>query len=192
MPLPEDAEVTGAVPAQPPTPPEPAGHPTGGSAGTSGGVGDSPPQESLPQLLLSLLRELPMLVSDRFELLSLDLRRASSALGQIIGLVVVLAILGVTAWLLIWAGVLVLLVMIGLPREAALLLGILINLLGIWFAIARIRGLVPKLLLSSIRRHLTLTPMPPMPPTPPAAPVSAASHSASDPAGAAVAAGSKA
>ncbi|MEO5735703.1 MAG: phage holin family protein [Rubrivivax sp.] len=117
----------------------------------------------MPQLLLSLLQELPKLVGDRVELLSLDLRRASSALGQITGLVVVLAILGVTAWLLIWGGVLVALVMVGLPPEAALLLGIAINLLGMWFAVSRIRALVPKLLLGTIRKHLTLTPMPPMP-----------------------------
>ena len=117
----------------------------------------------IAQVLLSLLRELPKLVSDRVELLSLDLKRAGVALGQIIGLIVVLAILGVTVWLLIWAGVLLALVMVGLPRWGALLVAIAINSVALWWAVAQIRSRVPRLLLASFRRHLALSPLPPVP-----------------------------
>lgn len=110
--------------------------------------------------MLALLRELPKLLSDRVELLSLDLQRAGLALGQIVGLIVAVAILGVTAWLLIWAGVLLALVMVGLPRWGALLLAIVINAAGLWWAVAQIRARIPKLLLSTFRRHLALTPWP--------------------------------
>ncbi|MDQ2778962.1 MAG: phage holin family protein [Pseudomonadota bacterium] len=112
------------------------------------------------QVLLSLLRELPKLVSDRVELLSLDIQRAGLALGQIVGLIVVVAILGVTAWLLIWAGVLLALVMVGLPRWGALLVAIAINGLALWWAVAHIRSRVPRLLLAAFRRHLIVAPLP--------------------------------
>lgn len=127
---------------------------------------DSPAQ--IARVLLSLLRELPKLLSDRVELLSLDLQRAGLALGQIVGLIVVLAVLGVTAWLLIWGGVLMALILAGLPRWGALLVAIAINALGLWWAVARIRSLVPRLLLASFRRHLALTPVPDAPQPPPA------------------------
>lgn len=124
---------------------------------------EAPPRESLPQMLMSLLGELPKLVSDRVELLSLDLERAALALGQIVGLIVGLAILGVTAWLLLWGGILLGLVMLGLPTWGALLLGIVINAIAIWVVVSRLKSLVPSLLLKSFRKHLALTPVPPRP-----------------------------
>lgn len=135
---------------------------------------DSPLQ--IAHVLLSLLRELPKLVSDRVELLSLDLQRAGLALGQIIGLIVAVAILGVTAWLLIWAGVLLALVMVGLPRWGALLVAVAINGLALWWAVAQIRSRVPKLLLATFRRHLSLAPLPDAPAAPDVTAASAAAE----------------
>jgi hypothetical protein len=52
--------------------------------------------------LQGLLRELTGLVSDRVELLSLELQRAGQVLAQIVALIVGAAILGMTAWLALW------------------------------------------------------------------------------------------
>lgn len=125
-------------------------------------MADSPQDPAAPLLeqLQSLWRELPGLVSDRVELLSLELQRAVQALAQIVALMVAVAILGVTAWLVLWAGAIRLLVAKGMPWEAALLLAIVINGLAIVAALQRVRSLLPKLRLPATRRHLMLTPDP--------------------------------
>ncbi len=143
------------------------------AAATAPDPAAEPPREpesvlQIGKALLSVLRELPKLVGDRVELLALDLQRAGLALGQIVGLIVALAILGVTVWLLVWAGVLLALVMVGLPRWGALLVAIAINGIGLWWVVSQIRSRVPKLVLATFRRHLGLTPAPPVPvPVPP-------------------------
>ncbi|MCE4553107.1 phage holin family protein [Pelomonas cellulosilytica] len=127
--------------------------------GTPGpGAGTAP--ASLLDQLLGLARELPGLVSDRVELLSLELQRAAQSLVQIVTLVVAIAILGVTVWLALWAGLVVALVHAGLPLAAALLAAIGINGLVIAVAVARVRSLLPRLALPATRRHLTLSPDP--------------------------------
>lgn len=119
--------------------------------------------------LQGLWRELPGLVSDRIELLSLEVRRAGSALAQIVALVVMAAILGVTAWLALWGVAIGGLMALGLHWAVALLVVLLINLGAAWLAISRARGLVPRLGLPATRRHLTLSPStaPPEPPPEP-------------------------
>lgn len=114
----------------------------------------------LLEQLQTLWQALPGLVSDRVELLSLELQRAARALAQIVALVVAMAILGVTAWLVLWAGVIHLLVVAGLPMLAALLLVIGANGLAIVVALARVRSLLPKLSLPATRRHLMIAPDP--------------------------------
>lgn len=115
---------------------------------------DEAPPASLTRQLHALLRDLPGLFSDRVELLSLELQRAARALAQIVALVVAVAILGVTAWLLLWAGVIRLLMAAGLTLEGALLVGLLINVGVIAWALRRMRGLLPRLALPATRRHL--------------------------------------
>lgn len=116
---------------------------------------------SLLQQLQGLAHELPKLVSDRVELLSLELQRATQSLVQIVALVVAIAILGVTVWLTLWAALVSLLVhAAGLPLLAALLLTIGINAVVIAIAVARVRQLLPRLQLSATRRHLTAAPDP--------------------------------
>ncbi|WP_235532007.1 phage holin family protein [Pelomonas sp. Root1237] len=125
-------------------------------------MADSPQDQPAPLLeqLQSLWRELPGLVSDRVELLSLELQRAVQALAQIVALMVAVAILGVTVWLVLWAGVIRLLVAAGLPLEVALLLAIAVNGLAIVLALQRVRSLLPRLRLPATRRHLMLAPDP--------------------------------
>lgn len=129
-----------------------------------------PAQESLLDSLKGIWQELPGLVSDRVELLSLELNRAGLALAQIAVLVVAAAILGVTAWLALWGMAVALLVMVGLPWLAALGLALVANLLAAWWAVSRARSLLPSLKLPATRRHMMISPStkpPPVPPVPP-------------------------
>lgn len=123
--------------------------------------------EPLLQTFSSLWRELPGLLSDRVELLSLELQRASHALLQIVVLLVVAAILGVTAWLVLWGGIVAVLLALGLPLAAALLLLLLFNAGAAWLVLRRARALVPRLALPATRRHLMSNPAPEPGPTPP-------------------------
>ena len=128
--------------------------------------GAAPPADMLGTLQ-GLLRELPGLVSDRVELLSLELQRAGQVLAQIVALIVAAAILGVTAWLALWSGVVLALIAAGLHWAAASSIVLLINLAACWAAVARVRRLAPLLRLPATRRHLTLGPSAPAPGTGP-------------------------
>lgn len=133
--------------------------------GTPGPAPSAEPA-SLQQQLLALWHELPGLVSDRVELLSLELQRAAHALAQIVALVVGMAILGVTAWLALWAALVGLLVRAGLPLAGALLVAIAVNGLVIVLAAQRVRRLLPRLKLPATRRHLMVSPDPTPHPAP--------------------------
>jgi len=126
------------------------------------------PQPSWWASLHGLVHELPGLISDRIELLSLELQRAGQVLAQIVALIVAAAILAVTAWLALWGGVMVALVNAGLHWAAASLIVLVINLGACWWAVARARALAPRLHLPATRRHLTLS-RPPTP-SPPSSP----------------------
>lgn len=121
------------------------------------GTAAAPPPSWLASLQ-GLLHELPGLVSDRIELLSLELQRAGRVLAQIVALIVAAAILAVTAWLALWGGVIVAFVAAGLHWAAASLIVLAINLGACWWAVARVRSLAPLLGLPATRRHLTLRP----------------------------------
>jgi uncharacterized membrane protein YqjE len=127
---------------------------------TAPGPTADPPTDSLLEQLKGLARDLLSMVSDRVELLSLELQRAAQALFQIVALVVATAILGVTVWLALWAALITVLMQAGLPLLAALLLVIGINSLAIAAAAARVRGLLPRLGLPATQRHLTVSPDP--------------------------------
>lgn len=120
---------------------------------------------SLRRQLQALWRELPGLLSDRVELLSLELQRAGQSLAEIVVLLVGVAVLGVTAWLVLWAALIALLVSLGLHLLWALLLAIAINGLGVVLALQRVRRLLPRLKLPATRRHLMVSPDPTPHPT---------------------------
>ena len=115
---------------------------------------------SLRRQLKALWRELPGLLSDRVELLSLELQRAGQSLAEIVVLLVGVAILGVTGWLVLWAALVALLVSLGLNVLWALLLVVAINGLGVLLALQRVRRLLPRLKLPATRRHLMVSPDP--------------------------------
>ena len=156
----------------PPSSPLPAAPPpTAEAAGAeSPPPAPPPPQESLLEAVKGIWHELPGLLSDRVELFSLELHRAGLALMQIAALVVAAAILGVTAWLVLWGAVVALLVMAGLHWLLALALVLAANLLAAWLALARVRRLLPSLKLPATRRHLMVSPSTQPPPEPPFAP----------------------
>ncbi|HET7863490.1 MAG TPA: phage holin family protein [Burkholderiaceae bacterium] len=128
------------------------------------GGSDSPPPATLLDALWGVFAELPGLVSDRVQLLSLELRRAGQALARIVGLLVAAAILAATAWLALWGAVAGGLSALGMHWGLALLAVLLINLAGAALAVARMRELAGRLRLPATLRHLTLRPDPPSPP----------------------------
>ncbi len=121
-------------------------------------AGEQP--EGLFESLLALVKDLPALVSDRVDLLSLELKRAGRALAQILVLVVAGAILGITAWLVLWGAIVVGLVALGLPLALTLFLVLAINIGAAVWALMRVRRLVPMLGLPATRRHLMVSPSP--------------------------------
>jgi len=111
---------------------------------------------SLLDLVQSLLHEVPGLISDRVELLSLELGRAGAALAKIVALTVAVAILGITAWAALWTGVVM--GLLALDWHWALALGVVIvaNAGAIAWAAFQMRRLAGLLKLPATRRHLTM------------------------------------
>lgn len=132
---------------------------------------NDPAPAPLLQTLQGLWRELPGLLNDRIELLSLELERAGRAMAQIVVLLVAVGILGVTVWLVLWLVIVAALMALGLPTTGALLAVLLVNLAAAWLAVARARRLLPLLRLPATRRHLMFSPStdPPEPEPPLAA-----------------------
>ena len=115
----------------------------------------------VPPLLSTLQevwQELPGLISDRVELLSLELRCAGITLAQVVVLVLAAAILAVTAWLVLWGGIVVALVSVGMHTALALLVAVVINLGAAAWAVMRARRLLPHLSLPATQRHLMVDP----------------------------------
>jgi hypothetical protein len=157
------AESDAAAAAPPRRTGEPAPEP---EAARPDGGGAPPGREpiepaSLPQLLSQLLHELPGIVSDRVHLLSLELRRASRALAELVALVVGAAVLLITAWLALWGGLAAGAVALGLPWGWALVGVLLINLGAALWAVQRARSLAELLTLPATVRRLTVPPRSP-------------------------------
>lgn len=102
------------------------------------------------------MHELPRLVSDRVDLLSLELQRAGQVLGRIVVLLIAASILAATAWVALCAGVLLALIGAGVHWGAAWLLVLVVNLGACTWAVVRVRALAPMLQMPATRRHLTL------------------------------------
>jgi uncharacterized membrane protein YqjE len=111
-------------------------------------------------LLGQMWDEVPGLLNDRVELLSLELQRAGNALVQIVVMTLAAAILGLTAWLVLWAALVMALVTAGLAPVWALAIALLVNLAAAAWAVKRARSLLPLLRLPATRRHLMISPSP--------------------------------
>ena len=115
---------------------------------------ENSPAPSLLETAKGLWRELPELLNDRVELLSLELHRAGLVLAQTVALGIAAAILVSTAWLVLWGLIAATLVAAGLSWLAALSMVFAVNLLGCWWVVCRLRALLPLLGLPATRRHL--------------------------------------
>lgn len=110
---------------------------------------------SLPKAVSALFADLPGLLTDRVHLLALELRRASAALGQMVALVLLAAILLATSWVTLWTGIAAALVASGLAWPWIVLLVLLTNLGAAAWALLRVKALVPLLALPATLRRLT-------------------------------------
>jgi uncharacterized membrane protein YqjE len=101
-----------------------------------------------------LAAALPDLLSDRLELLALELHRAGRGIAQIVALVLGAVILVLTAWLALCSSIALALISWGWSWPLALLALVLVNLALGWAVLARIRRLTATLGLPATRRHL--------------------------------------
>lgn len=108
------------------------------------------------QVLGDLLHELPGLVSDRVHLLSLEIKRAGIATAHIVALTLGAAILLATAWLALWAGVIVGLMQNGVHWAWVFGGVLLVNGGAAAWTLLRVKQLAPLLGLPATLRHLTL------------------------------------
>ena len=126
-------------------------------------VDDAPPPPeatpdevvSLPKAVSALFADLPGLLTDRVHLLSLELRRASNALGQMVALGLLAAILFATAWITLWVGLAAAFLAVGLAWPWIVLLVLFINLAAAAWAVMRVKALAPLLALPATLRRLT-------------------------------------
>ncbi len=110
---------------------------------------------SLPKAVGALFADLPGLLTDRVHLLSLELRRASNALGQMVALGLLAAILFATAWITLWVGLAAAFLAVGLAWPWIVLLVLVINLSAAIWALLRVKALAPLLALPATLRRLT-------------------------------------
>lgn len=118
-------------------------------------MGDDLRSPSWVQSLQDLAAALPGLLSDRLELLALELHRAGRGIVQIVALVLTAAILGLTAWLVLCSGIALALIAWGWSWPAAMVAVLLINLGLVWGVLARVRHLLATVGLPATRRHLS-------------------------------------
>jgi uncharacterized membrane protein YqjE len=113
-------------------------------------------QESLLDLVQSIVRDLPALVGDRVELFSLEMQRATSALVKIAALAAAALLFALTAWLALWGVVVGLLLALDWHWAPANAVALLINAGAAAWALLRARSLIKLLSLPATRRHLML------------------------------------
>lgn len=112
------------------------------------------PRSTFFERLQALLDELPGLLNDRIDLLSLELRSAGLSLALMLLWMAAAAILGVTAWLGIWGAIGAALILYGWPWPAVVASIVILNMLAAVIAVSRARALAPRLGLPLTRRHL--------------------------------------
>lgn len=114
--------------------------------------------ESLLQMLRALVKDVPGLVSDRVHLLSLELKRAGLALGQMVALGIAATMFGVTAWLALWIGLAAAAIHFGMPWGWAWAIVLALNLAGAFLVVKRAMSLVEYLKLPATMRRFTMPP----------------------------------
>lgn len=119
-------------------------------------------EQSLVQAVRRLINDLPGLLSDRAHLFSLEVTRASAALGQMLGFYAMAALGGLTAWAAIWGGLVATLIHFNVPWGWAVALVIAANLVLVFYALRRAASMKHLLTLPATMRSLTVTHMNPL------------------------------
>lgn len=125
-----------------------------------------PVRVPLLELAGSLAKELPGLISDRVQLLALELRRAGQSLAKMLVLVLCALILLSTAWIALWVGLAFVLIHFGLHWWGAIIVILVLNIGAAVFALLRAKALVHNLTLPATMRRLTVAPPGPLVPEP--------------------------
>ena len=126
-----------------------------------GATGDGAAPVSLSRLLRDFIGELPGLVGDRVQLLSLEVGRAGQALAQIVALALAIAVLVATAWIALWVGAAALMLAWGLALGWVVAVVLAFNLAAAGWAAYRVQRLAPLLgLPASVRRLAAAAPRP--------------------------------
>jgi uncharacterized membrane protein YqjE len=115
-----------------------------------------PPRASLLELARRIFADLPGVVRDRVDLLTLELQRAGKSLAVMVVLGLAAVILLLTAWFAFWIGFAATLMHFGLAWGWAFLIVLALNIGGAVFALLRARALVKDLTLPATRRRMTL------------------------------------
>jgi hypothetical protein len=110
---------------------------------------------ALIESMQRMINEIPALIGDRVELLSLELKRAGQAVKTILMLVVAAAVLGVIALIALWAIGVLLLIRLGLAPELALLIAAVLNGALVAWMLWSAKSLVPVIGLPATRRRLS-------------------------------------
>lgn len=91
---------------------------------------------------------------ERVDLFMLELEQAAHAAARIVALMVVAAVLGVTAWLGAWVLAAMLLLALGMPMLAVIAIVVVVNAGAAWYAWRRAHELFGTLGLPATRRQL--------------------------------------
>jgi hypothetical protein len=99
-----------------------------------------------------LLDQLRATMGARVHLFELEAKRAAWSAAYMLAFAVAAALLGVTAWVLLIAGLIALAVTLGVPWWAATLVAIIAHGLVAWLLLRRIRTMVDNLTFNATRR----------------------------------------
>ena len=115
----------------------------------------APSEPQLLSVLRDLLHDLPGMLGDRVHLLALELKRARQALIGMLAMIVLAAILALTAWISVWVLVVAAAMRYGLPWDGACIFILVVNALGAWLAVRHAGKLASYLTLPASVRQLT-------------------------------------
>ena len=105
--------------------------------------------------LRGLAEDIGTAFSARAYLVELEAKQAAWSAAHMLGFAVAAALLGVTAWLILIAGLTTAAIRLGVPWWIAALVALVLHAGAAWLLVARIRDLVGNLTFSATRRSLS-------------------------------------
>lgn len=108
-----------------------------------------------PPSFRSLAEDLGAAFSARAHLVELEAKQAAWSAAYMLGFAVAAALLGVTAWLILVAGLMTAAIRLGVPWWIVTLVALALHAGAAWLLVARIRNLVGNLTFAATRRTLS-------------------------------------